>query len=97
MPEMTANKVEEGTRRYMREAEEVARDAYRVGNDFFTTTMNYYFNMFDRMIHDTLEITTKNQHIMEDMMGVYRRMYETNMKAWEKYIDDVNKIIRPAK
>jgi hypothetical protein len=98
MPEKTADKVQEDTRRYMREADDVAQDAFRMGNDFITTTINYYFDSFGRIMHDTMEIANKTQPMTEDIMSTYRRFYMDGVKNWQDYMASINKIIiRPTK
>jgi len=98
MPEITADKVEENTRRYMREAEDAAQSAFRVGNDLVTTATNYYFDSITRIMRGTIEITAKTQHNMEDMLTIYRKIYTDGIKSWEEYLDKVNKsFARPAK
>jgi hypothetical protein len=101
MAEITADKadkVEENTRRYMREAEDAAQSAFRVGNDLLTTTTYYYFDSLNRMMRGTVEITTKTQRTIEDMLTVYRKVYTDGVKSWEEYVDKVNKtFVRPSK
>jgi hypothetical protein len=98
MPEKIADRVEEDTRRYMREAEDVAQETFRRSNDLMTTTMKYYFNSFDMFMRYTMELTDHTQRAMNNMMTVYRKGYTESMKDWEDYVNQVNKIvIRPTK
>lgn len=98
MPETTAEKVQEGAREYMREAEKVAQDAFKTGNDFMSTTMNFYFDTFDTMAKAGMELTDKTWRAMDDMMTVYRKVYGDNFKGFQGYWTEVNKIFaRPTK
>jgi hypothetical protein len=98
MAEKINEKVEETTRQYMREAEDVAQNAFRTGNDLMTTTMKYYFDTFGTMFRHGMELTNHAQHDMDGMLTIYRRIYSDGIKSWEGYLNDVNKIfVRPTK
>src|SRR3954454_1917509 len=98
MDENTAEKVEETTRRYMREAEDAAQDAFRVGNDLMTTGINYYFDSFSKLMRQSMELTNYAQRATDDMLSIYRRMYSDGIKTWQEYSNDVNKIVvRPTR
>jgi hypothetical protein len=99
MPETTTvEKVQEGAREYMREAEKVAQDAFKTGNDFMTSTMNFYFDGFDKMTKAGMEMTDKTWHAMDDMMVIYRKVYTESFKGFQDYLAEVNKIfVRPTK
>lgn len=98
MPEKTTEKIEETTRQYMREAEDIAQNAFRAGNDLMTTTMKYYFDSFGTMLRHGMELTSPTQHAMDDMVNIYRRIYSDGIKSWQDYLTDVNRIFaRPAK
>ena len=92
MPEKITDKVEETSRQYMREAEDVAQNAFRTGNDLMTTTIKYYFDSFGTMMRHGMELTSHTQHNIDDMMTIYRRIYTDGIKSWEGYLNDVNKI-----
>src|SRR5947209_7304489 len=98
MPETTTQKIEETAGRYMREAEDVAQGAYRMGNNLMTTTMNFYMTNFDTLTRYNKELVDESQHVMGNMMAIYRRMYENSTKSWQEYAETVSKnMIRPAK
>jgi hypothetical protein len=103
MPEKTADKIEpnghpipqmieETTRRYTHEAERAAGDAFRIYNDFMTTTTNYYFDNLNRTMRQNVEIATYAQKTVEDLTGIYRRAYAEGYKSWEAYWQDINKV-----
>jgi hypothetical protein len=104
MPEKTENgptrtaekpteKIEETTRRYMREAETTARDAMRNYNDVIRTTTTYYFDTWDRMMRAGMEYTKYMTDAWENMFTIWRRTYTDNYKTLETYWDEMYKII----
>lgn len=96
MPEKAPEKIAETTRKYMQEAEKVGEDAFRMYNDLMTTTTNYYFDTLDKTMHDTMEMTMRAEHAMEDMLVIYRRSITEGMKSWQAWWQDANKaFIRP--
>ena|SRR5690349_3305426 len=92
MAEKINEKVEETTRQYMREAEDVAQNAFRAGNDLMTTTMKYYFDTVGAMLRQSMALTNQAQRDLDGMMTIYRRIYSDGIKSWEGYLNDVNKI-----
>jgi len=92
MPAIAPEKIEETTRRYMREAGTTIEDAFRRSNDLMATTTEFYFDMIDRTMHNTIEMTNRGERAMQDMMTIYRRTYTENFKFWETYWQDLNKI-----
>jgi len=86
-------KIEETTRRYIREAGTASEDAFRMYNDMMATTTEFYFDMFEKTMHDSMEITTRAEHPMEDMMTMYRKTYTEGFKAWQAYWQDLNKLL----
>jgi len=98
MPETTAEKAAETPRRYIREAEDVAQNAFRAGNDYLTTTMNFYFDTWDRAMHDSMEVMNLTWHAMDDLMVIYRKAYSYGVENYQAYLKEVNKIVpHPAK
>jgi hypothetical protein len=96
MPEKPTERIEETTRRYMREAETTARDTMRTFNDLLATTTNYYFDTWDKSLRYGMELTRYMQDAWENVMTTYRRMYTDNYKTWENYSNEISKLmIRP--
>ena len=89
MPE----KIEETTRRYIREAGIASEDAFRMYNDMMTTTTEFYFDMCEKSMRDSMEIRTRAERAMQDMMAVYRRTYTEGLKGWQAYWQDLNKLL----
>ena len=92
-PMKPADKVEETTRRYMRDAETTARDTARMWNDLITGTTNYYFDTFEKTMRYGMDMNRQIGDTWENMMANWRRMYMDNYKNWESYRQDANKII----
>jgi hypothetical protein len=86
-------RVEETTRRYMREAETTARDTMRTYNELMRTTTTYTFDTLDKTMRAGMELTKYMTDAWENIFTIYRRMYTDTYKTWETYWDEANKIM----
>ena len=86
-------KVEETTRRYMREAESTARDTVRMWNELITTSTTYYFDTFGKSMRYGIEMNREIGESWEHLMTGWRKMYMDNYKGWEGYWENINKMV----
>jgi len=87
----TAAKMEETTRKYIREAETTTRDTIRMYNDMMRTTTNYYFDTFGKAMNYGIELNKEMTGTWENMFTTFRHMYTDNYKMWENYWDEMYK------
>lgn len=92
IPDKVPEKIEETTRRYIQEAETRMEDGFRRYNDLMDTTTEFYFDIFERTMRDTMDMTGRAERAMQDMMTIYRRTYTEGFKFWQAYWRDLNKI-----
>lgn len=77
---------------FTREVESTTRDFIQMYNTLLSTTTKYYADTLGTNIKGTMELASKAQHNMEDMLTIYRRTYTDSFKAWQFYLDEVSKV-----
>src|SRR4051794_33771854 len=100
MPDKAPEKIKETgsaahSGRYTQEAETGMEDAFRRYNDLMDTTTEFYFDIFERSMRDTMDMTGRAERAMHDTLTIYRRTYSEGFKFWQTYWQDLNKIYVP--
>jgi phosphoenolpyruvate carboxylase len=91
--EKAPQKVEETARWYMFGTGTTVQDSIRMYNELMATTTKYYVDMLGSTIRDTMDMTVKAEHAMEEMITIYRHTYNDGIKAWQTYLEDINKVM----